>query len=296
MRCLELQPSVDEVTGEKVVEVEAAGSMDVTRLTTAAAQDDQAPAPSFSLYESRDPELAPARPAQARTGVYSYSAVMATANGEAVPDDLPATTSFSAAVGDLGRAGDQEVLRAAAHADNPDDDQPRATSLGSAFHELAQLMAETGSYPDEATVGNVARAWGCSRAQRERLDAALRRWWGSDIRSEAIAHDVVVPEAPFFCERPAQLGEYVDGAIDLLCYDRGSDRALVVDYKTGDADRDADSLRRAHELQARMYADVLLGRGVSHVECAFVCVERDDGRGGPVVVRYAFDEAPGSKN
>ena len=106
----------------------------------------------------------------------------------------------------------------------------------------------------------------------------------------------MVPEAPFFCERPAQLGEYVDGAIDLLCYDRGSDRALVVDYKTGDADRDADSLRRAHELQARMYADVLLGRGVSHVECAFVCVERDDGRGGPVVVRYAFDEAPGSKN
>ena len=70
----------------------------------------------------------------------------------------------------------------------------------------------------------------------------------------------------------------------------------VVDYKTGDADRDADSLRRAHELQARMYADVLLGRGSSHVECAFVCVERDDGHGGPVVVRYAFDEAPGSKN
>ena len=297
VRCLELQPSVDEATGEKVVEVEAAGSMDVTRLAAASQdRDGQAPAPSFSLYESRDPELGPARPARARTGVYSYSAVMATANGEAVPDDLPTTTSFSAAVGDLGRAGDQEVLRAAAHADNPDDDQPRATSLGSAFHELAQLMAETGSYPDEATVGNVARAWGCSRAQRERLDVALRRWWGSDVRAEAIAHDVVVPEAPFFCERPAQLGEYVDGAIDLLCYDRGSDRALVVDYKTGDADRDADSLRRAHELQARIYADVLLGRGSSHVECAFVCVERDDGHGGPVVVRYAFDEAPGIKN
>ena len=58
----------------------------------------------------------------------------------------------------------------------------------------------------------------------------------------------------------------------------------------------ANRAAKLQELQARMYADVLLGRGVSHVECAFVCVERDDGRGGPVVVRYAFDEAPGSKN
>ena len=32
-------------------------------------------------------------------------------------------------------------------------------------------------------------------------------------------------------------------------------------------------------------------QGFEQVTCAFVCVEVDDGTGGPVVVRYAFDEA-----
>ena len=32
-----------------------------------------------------------------------------------------------------------------------------------------------------------------------------------------------------------------------------------------------------------------MDQGYQTVECAFACVEVDDGAGGPVVVRYAFD-------
>ena len=247
-------------------------------------------ASGFSLYEQADPELPPIDPARARSGVYSYSAVRAAADGESAPADLPAVTCWSASVGDLSESGPAETLRGEGHADDPDDDKPAAVSLGSAFHELAQLMVETGSFPPASRVTAVATSWGCSRAQRERLDEALARWRDCPLRREALARDVVVAESPFFRHRPGRLGEYLTGAIDLLCYDNGSDTALVVDYKTGDAGRDAESLRRTHELQARMYADVLIDAGFRRVECAFACVERDDGDGGPVVVRYAFEK------
>ena len=43
-------------------------------------------------------------------------------------------------------------------------------------------------------------------------------------------------------------------------------------------------------MQAEFYAGVLLGQGWERVECAFVCVERDDPQdpGEPLVARYAF--------
>jgi hypothetical protein len=46
-------------------------------------------------------------------------------------------------------------------------------------------------------------------------------------------------------------------------------------------------------MQANFYAWVLMDQGFEAVECAFVCVEVDDGAGGPVVMRYHFDrDAP----
>ena len=78
----------------------------------------------------------------------------------------------------------------------------------------------------------------------------------------------------------------MEGAIDLLACDRGSSKALVVDYKTGDVGLTLEQIEERHRMQANFYAWVLMDQGFEAVECAFVCVEVDDGAGGPVVVRY----------
>ena len=78
--------------------------------------------------------------------------------------------------------------------------------------------------------------------------------------------------------------------MDLLCADADGRRALVVDYQPGDAGLSIEEVRERHAMQAEFYAGVLLAEGFERVECAFVCVERDDPKkpGEPLVVRYAF--------
>lgn len=78
--------------------------------------------------------------------------------------------------------------------------------------------------------------------------------------------------------------------MDLLCTSADGRRALVVDYKTGDRGLTPDEVRERHAMQAEFYAGVLLDEGVERVECAFVCVEREDPEtpGEPLVARYSF--------
>ena len=80
--------------------------------------------------------------------------------------------------------------------------------------------------------------------------------------------------------------------MDLLCTDDAGRRVLVVDYTTGDAGLSLEGVRERHAMQAEFYAGVLLAEGYGQVECAFVCVERDDPGAPrePLVVRYAFGE------
>jgi len=170
-------------------------------------------------------------------------------------------------------------------------DADRATNLGSAFHQLAEAMVLRGGAVSVERVDAVARTWGLGPRQRARLDAALARWVASDVRAEALAWPSLRAEVPFFVPVDSRFGRYAEGAIDLLCTQEGSDAALVIDYKTGDAGLDAAQIRARHEQQANFYAHVLMGQGFSSVECAFVCVELDDGSGQPVVARYAFDES-----
>ena len=42
-------------------------------------------------------------------------------------------------------------------------------------------------------------------------------------------------------------------------------------------------------MQANFYASVLMSQGFESVECCFVCVEREDEAGEPLVCSYAFD-------
>lgn len=169
-------------------------------------------------------------------------------------------------------------------------DADKATNLGSAFHELAQGMVETGSYPSPARIERLAGYWHLSDRARARLNAALERWWGSDLRREVLTHDLVRAEVPFFSHVHSDFGEYVEGAIDLLATNAGSKEAFLVDYKTGDAGLDIDQIRERHRMQAHFYARVLMDQGFEQVVCSFVCVEREDAAGQPLVVRYRFDE------
>ena len=155
-------------------------------------------------------------------------------------------------------------------------------ALGSAFHAAAQWMVEMGA--DAVPAGRLdalCRTWGCTAAQRTRLEEALARWALSDVRREALSWPLVRAEVPFFAPGSKELavyGAYEEGSIDLLCTDPADpSRALVIDYKTGGSpDETVDALQSRHGLQARIYADALHAAGYARVTCRFVRVERSD--------------------
>lgn len=169
------------------------------------------------------------------------------------------------------------------------DDGVDPTSLGSAFHELAQIMVETQSKVDEKTIDRLCLKNSVPQRAISRVKQALELWSNSAIRQEALAHDVVIAESPFTLQVDSEYGNYVEGAIDLLAYNKGSKDALVVDYKTGDKGLSATQIYEHHQMQANFYAYVLMQRGFTKVECAFVCVEVEEA-GQPHVARYTFDE------
>lgn len=169
------------------------------------------------------------------------------------------------------------------------DDGVDPTSLGSAFHELAQIMVETQSKVDEQTIDRLCLKNSVPQRAVSRVKQALELWSNSEIRQEALAHDVVIAESPFTLQVDSEYGNYVEGAIDLLAYNKGSKDALVVDYKTGDKGLSATQIYELHQMQANFYAYVLMQHGFTKVECAFVCVEVEEA-GQPHVARYTFDE------
>lgn len=168
------------------------------------------------------------------------------------------------------------------------DDGVDPTSLGSAFHELAQIMVETQSKVDEKTIDRLCLKNSVPQRAVSRVKQALELWSNSAIRQEALAHDVVIAESPFTLQVDSEYGNYVEGAIDLLAYKKGSKDALVVDYKTGDKGLSATQIYEHHQMQANFYAYVLMQRGFTKVECVFVCVEVEEA-GQPHVARYTFD-------
>lgn len=168
------------------------------------------------------------------------------------------------------------------------DDGVDPTNLGSAFHELAQIMVETQSKVDEKTIDRLCLKNSVPQRAVPRVKQALELWSNSAIRQEALAHDVVIAESPFTLQVDSEYGNYVEGAIDLLAYNKRSKDALVVDYKTGDKGISATQIYEHHQMQANFYAYVLMQHGFTKVECAFVCVEVEEA-GQPHVARYTFD-------
>ena len=311
--------------------VDAAGAIDeavlAARLVPEPSSEGE-PSEPFVVAESEEPlrGLASWRP---REGVFSYSSAHARLGaGTLALDDVlelprPASAStqeqarahevlaageaLGGAAGRGARACGDTAPAAALVADADERagegvlpaDADRATSLGSAFHELARFMVETSQVPGEERLGLVATAWGVERRDLGRLREALARWERSQLRHEVLAHRFVRAEVPFFCAVESPLGSDLEGAIDLLASDAlphpggvqdgpAAPAALLVDYKTGDAGLTYAQIRRRHEMQARFYAFVLKRMGYGEITCAFVCVELEGEAGEPVVVRYQF--------
>lgn len=192
-----------------------------------------------------------------------------------------------------GRHSGQDAQSADAVDDAAEAGDP--TALGSAFHAAAQWLIETESHTvPPARIGALTRYWGLTPRQRERLEAALVRWEGSQVRADLVAWDEVRAEVPFFSfgmdDLRAQFGAYAEGAIDVLATDPARpEEALVLDYKTGGSSGETpEALHEKHALQARVYADVLHKAGYAHVTLKFVRVEVPDPENPtePQVVEY----------
>ncbi|MDO4436841.1 MAG: UvrD-helicase domain-containing protein [Coriobacteriaceae bacterium] len=202
---------------------------------------------------------------------------------DAVLTDMPAASVDAAReateVDGAEQTGGDSAMQAAAPAGAATD----ATNLGSVVHDACQWMIESGmdEVPAER-VDALCRYWGCTPEQRVRIDAALERWRGSEVRAEALRWPCVQAEVPFFSQGMDELAErfapYAEGAIDLLCTDPADPtRALVIDYKTGGhASETPERLQEKHALQARVYADVLHKQGYTRVTLKFVRVEQPD--------------------
>lgn len=203
------------------------------------------------------------------------------------------------AEGDAAERVDGDTVGARAGESDGEVASDDPTALGSAFHAAGQWLIETDAATvPVARVDALARQWGVTPAQRVRLDEALARWEGSAVRAELMGWDDVRAEVPFFAPAAddeqirAASGSYVEGAIDALATDPARPgEALVIDYKTGGSPAEsAEDLQRKHELQARVYADVLHRAGFSHVELRFVRVEIPDAANPnePQVVSYSL--------
>jgi ATP-dependent exoDNAse (exonuclease V) beta subunit len=253
---------------------------DVSSLVVAGVAGDSATASQpFMLFSPERDDLPSVGTWSAHDGILSYSGSH-TREGTAAADAL----SYASATVSPFDEADQP------HPDTTPAEVERATNLGTAFHEAARLLIETGQVPSAGRLDVLCRADGVLRTQRPRLEEALARWQASPTRAELLACAHVGAEVPFCVPVTSERGSLLEGAIDALGTDDAHGAALVVDYKTGDAGLSPAELTQAHQMQARYYAHVLKGQGYARVSCAFVCVELVAVDGGPVVVRYEWPD------
>ena len=245
---------------------------------------------TFDLYEKAELSVASETTYDQRKGFFSYSSAhqqmaenFESENNQKLEEEFKGVSQGHEADNPQPATEASDVLSGTLADDGVDP-----TSLGSAFHELAQIMVETQSKVDEQIIDRLCLKNSVPQRAVSRVKQALELWSNSEIRQEALAHDVVIAESPFTLQVDSEYGNYVEGAIDLLAYNRGSKDALVVDYKTGDKGLSAAQIYEHHQMQANFYAYVLMQRGFTKVECAFVCVEIEEA-GQPHVARYAFD-------
>jgi ATP-dependent helicase/nuclease subunit A len=159
-----------------------------------------------------------------------------------------------------------------------------ALAFGVALHSVLRLASKDGSLPAYDRVDAIGRHARLSPAEQSRLVSAATRYSESEIARRVASDNVVRRESPFalvMCD-----GFMLRGSIDL--HGRTADRAVVVDYKSGESSADEPELRERFRLQAECYALALLRDGCRCVEVEFVRPEVLDEQGSMEHVRYEF--------
>ncbi|HJI81091.1 MAG TPA: UvrD-helicase domain-containing protein [Eggerthellaceae bacterium] len=211
---------------------------------------------------------------------------------------------------------DKETAESSMFSLNESTDEGEATSLGTAFHRLAQNAIDSRcqgklSFPEGNLIQNQCRELSLTGVQQQRLIHALHCWFDSAIAQELASHSFVYAEVPFMvaCKSFSDSSQissfntsfFLEGEIDALAcnipleklpLDRDSSQiAYLVDYKTGGSPLETDqTIYVKHLLQAQCYAFALLKQGFSEVKACFVRVEQEDREhlGQPQVQRYEF--------
>lgn len=167
-------------------------------------------------------------------------------------------------------------------------------SVGAAGKASADKTSSVLTMPDATRIDALCRSCGLGAQQRVRLEAALDRWFASEVAHEVVRYSQVRAEVPFF--QPLFAGDaqvFLEGEIDLLATnEQGGGHALIVDYKTGGKPDETDAyLHEKHALQATCYAYALLKQGYDQVDAIFVRVEQVDPKqpDQPQCVRYHFE-------
>ncbi len=225
------------------------------------------------------------------------------ASSSGVRADVCSYTSLSKEFAHEPESAEQPKRDAPSNA--PEEHEPAhvfgedATSLGTAFHRLAQkailLRNASGAHgltmPSAAEMEVQAEKLKLTESQRARLEQALRAWFASPIARELASYEQVDAEVPFMVTfmDPEGRTRYLEGEMDALGV-RG-DTAFLVDYKTGGyAGETPEELHEKHLLQARCYAYALQQAGYASVKAVFVRVEQLDAHGAPQTVAYSFPE------
>lgn len=156
-------------------------------------------------------------------------------------------------------------------------------AFGTAVHAVLELCNQAGADVPEVAK-RVAVAAGLDAAQGTRLESAVTAFLTSDTADRALSSSSVLREAPFAVP---VAGTMLVGSIDLLALD--NDRALVVDYKTGNRPLAADEARQRYRLQGQCYALAAMAAGGSRVRVVFAELER----GREIVFEYGLDDRAG---
>lgn len=191
----------------------------------------------------------------------------------------------------------QELIEPAAidsskkHSLHEPNSSEAATTLGSCFHALAQLIIEQkGAYPSEEQLTTLMTLRSLPVRVQKRVRSALERWYHSKLFASALTYPSVRAEVPFYVPRASAYGSVLEGAFDLLCSDDAQHKALVIDYKTGDRSLTPQAIEERHRLQAKLYCEALATLGYTDIRCAFVCVELAGEGDEPFVVYYDANE------
>ena len=160
------------------------------------------------------------------------------------------------------------------------DEGTRATEVGSAVHEVLEHLSEMSP---ETLIRDAIDRHRLSDEGATRLRTAISSFSTSDFASRLGNADTVAREARI----TVSLGETdLVGSIDAVAWE--GDRALVVDYKTGEDQRLSRSDERIehYRLQSQCYALAAFAAGAQRVEAHFIFLEQ-----GAQSVSFDFQQA-----